>query len=1146
MAESPADLTGRLSRGPAFLFLGQSHLASAGRRDPFLAEIHRKYLRTDEALPGYQALLDVIPAAAADSTLAWMDERCRHLAVPEATAVLATFPWSAVLTTAIDSILPRSLRSQWRAVQPLFEPEQQPRDPRNRFRLNLTFLFGCVNQTEPPRRPPLTAMEWRKRRQVALTLARRIPELLTPFGVLLIEGYQHDTDWLPFAEFAPILDDLQPGQAFFFGASRAFLDDPDAKALSESGKLEATEEPLATFLLAAQNSGRLRLEAPESRDDTGKRVYIGEGLVGVPRDLWHQVTRSAVLLDARVLDEPPPLSDDALYHEFRNFLGSSDGLPAWQAYARGFAFPRDFEESLHDEAGLHNKVRRHLADRTLHEQPFILHGQTGTGKTVALGRLAFEVCKTRIYPVLYIERKTTRPVPSDIDRFCLWAEESGAPATLVVWDGMLGLDDYSDLLRYLTSRGRKVVLIGSSYRIREVNTPQSSLSYAPPELTAAEVTRFGAFLGRFHPSLEELLSQGRVALDSTFLVALYRLLPATHGRIRSGLVLEMDAAERSILAAAEGNLQEVARQTTLGSALVRAGLITGELLVSSPEPTTSEEPGREMQLLTGLVMTPGQFGLHVPVELLLRSMGSRGVGGLRELLDTVDIFRVFEDELGNVDLGPRVPLEAALVVQARMGGPDSEIQFATRLLSNVTERGIAFGEAREIAFAVDLVRALGPQGTKREYYLLHFRSLAETLGRIREERGIENPRLMLQEANLAREWCLEQARYSGGELDAVPAVLSTVEGVLLRALEIVGVDDRRRSLRSSLLVELASALAALARHTGESSENRQTAIEIYQRSRLALHEARVQDPSNYYPIDVLFWSTRDLINTDLLDEKARAEAIADVLSAFETAQPEEFDSEQRERFQRRRLEAGNLLGDSQLADDAFEALRRSGSKAGFYLRALQLSGLSGHRTGPETHDRQKLEVALEYLNGQRTEIGEDARCLDLMLDLWWMVQTRNRIFARERLVVALARDAWQDCFRIVSSIESTGKSSRPLPLAFLRGLCLFHLGQVRDCLAVFRDLEMQSDRIRGRRRIVRSYLASTESGAPQKFHGTVSSLSRSLRRGEVYVEELRLELPFIPQDFKLPDVNPGESLPEFHVAFNYRGAIADPVEYLRR
>jgi hypothetical protein len=65
------------------------------------------------------------------------------------------------------------------------------------------------------------------------------------------------------------------------------------------------------------------------------------------------------------------------------------------------------------------------------------------------------------------------------------------------------------------------------------------------------------------------------------------------------------------------------------------------------------------------------------------------------------------------------------------------------------------------------------------------------------------------------------------------------------------------------------------------------------------------------------------------------------------------------------------------------------------------------------------------------------------------------------------------------------------------------------------------------------------------FHGTVSWLSNDLRRGEVYVDELRRRVTFIPREFASRELARDVNLGEFHIAFNFLGVIADPPGYLQ-
>jgi hypothetical protein len=349
-------------------------------------------------------------------------------------------------------------------------------------------------------------------------------------------------------------------------------------------------------------------------------------------------------------------------------------------------------------------------------------------------------------------------------------------------------------------------------------------------------------------------------------------------------------------------------------------------------------------------------------------------------------------------------------------------------------------------------------------------------------------------------------------------------------------------LRNYLVVELAATLAAEARH---NKARPQESLRFFHEARKALTEARVQYPNDYHPIDVLYWATRDMLDSGVLDDAAKSEAAADLLHTLQSVEPEDFDAEQQERLHARRLEFGEYYDLDELADEAFAALSAQGSAVGYYLRALKISGLPDSARNLGTGMLAPLHRALRYLEQNRETISHDPRCLDLMLDLWWMTSTKSRFFERERQALPLDRTQWTHCLEIVVALEGMGESQRPILLAFIRGLALFHLGDIEQAIEVFRDVERDSDRVRGRRRIVRSYLASTADGQPQRFHGNVDWVSPQGTKGEVYVEGLRRKILFFPRDFGRPEVGRADSLGEFHIGFNFLGPIADPPGYYR-
>lgn len=1122
----------RLKQGPSFLFLGQDYLRIETGEDPLLCEIIRKYGPQSVEAPNYYCLFEGDAAQHRDVALAWMDERCKRLSVPDWLQTVAQFAWSGIYTSSIDSILLAAFRSAWREVQPIFEEKFNPSDPRNKRVLHCTLLFGSLNQADEMTRAPLTRFEWTKRRQVAVSLARRLTELVTPLGSLFIEGYKGSLDWFTPDELLPILDAFSAGQVHIFNVSDDLLKNPDFCQLLDHEKITPHEGSLSTILAQGREEGLIALgTADEERE--GRCVQIAKRSVVVPRDIWVQLSRSANLIDERELLPSKPLSKDANYREFRNFLATAEGPPLWTSFARGFAFRRHFQKDLA------KKVKEKLTRHLLSDIPIILHGQTGTGKTVALGSLAYEIALQREYPVLYVERRSQRPVYSDIDHFCQWAEDSGGNSALVIWDGMVDQENYSEFLRRLTSRGRKVVLVGSTYRLTEDSTENSV--EAPAHLTESEFIEFGDFLGAFHPSLRDVVTRARHSFDQTFLVALYRILPATRMAIRSGVASEIGHAEELLKKKAAATGVESRSSTILEEQLRKAGWIGQNELFSEMTRTTGGEVLTDIQDFTCLVMVPGRFGLRPPLELLLRTLGKKDTIRIVKLFEGIDIIRWYEDEVGNIEVGPRNALEARLIVDSRMGGPTTEIEFVRRLLLEIHDQTGVVADGREVTFGVDLLRAIGPKGESSEYFRPYLREVAETLKELREQRGIQNPRLMLQEANLLREWAVGRDRIDSTDA-RIDKALEEVETVVKAAFDILGQDKRNRALRTFLFNELTASLATRAlRHTSNSGELRR----FYEEATAALRQARTQDPNSYYPIDILSWFARTMIQEKVLDPIAESELLADVLSSFQTAESMELELDQQVLLQKRRIQIAGVANLKDLEEDAFASLEEKGSCAGYYLRALRISGLPESAETTTELNARRLSDALTYLRSQQEKIGADARCLDLMLDLWWVVNTGRKLFAAERIAVPLSLEQWAECLSLVEAIEATGESRRPLVMSFVRGLAFFHLGRLEYAFQTFRELDRESERVMGRRRIVRSYVASTYAGVPQKFHGTVAWVAPDGVKGSVHIEELRRQIDFRPRDFGKPDITSRSSLGEFHVAFNFLGPIADPVGYYK-
>ena len=162
-----ATLLQRLVEGPSFLLLGQA--------------------LDDPVVPGSAACsqLDRTRAQPTQSMTGLMAAR----PVPGWLSDAADYPWNGVFTSRIDSSLPDVFRRDWRRVVPTAQP-QLGRHPRSATELQLRYLFGGLGLPEDERPPADAIAEVESRARAAETLNALADTIITPRGVLVIDGYR--------------------------------------------------------------------------------------------------------------------------------------------------------------------------------------------------------------------------------------------------------------------------------------------------------------------------------------------------------------------------------------------------------------------------------------------------------------------------------------------------------------------------------------------------------------------------------------------------------------------------------------------------------------------------------------------------------------------------------------------------------------------------------------------------------------------------------------------------------------------------------------------------------------------------------------------------------------------------------------------
>lgn len=1107
----------RLKEGPSFLFLGQKYLCLETSEDLLLSQISRKYADGVEPRT-YSILFESQASRSAEQAIAWLQTRSIQTPIPQPLEIISSYSWSGLFTSSFDDIVDRAFRSQWREVQIIVDEAYRPSEPRSRSKLHIWHLFGSIVASYPAGLPPLLREEYWQRQAIAILMANRIPDLITPIGTLAIEGYSSQDDWFSPRELFPVINSLEKGQTHLFSASKDIEKDDRLSFLIKQGKIIIHTESLAECLVQATETGMIKMGERYDDVDFAHQVRIENKKNSIPPHLWHEISSTAHILIESTYLPLPIQSNDKQYADFRQFLFKSAYSPQWEGYARGFAFTREFEGSLR------NIIDQRLRSAKSRSIITLLHGQTGTGKTVALGHLAYDIQKQGKYPVVFIERSTGRIKREAIDRYCEWAEEKGAVVTLLIWDGMQQPADYYDMLSYLQSRGRKVCLIGSCYRLIE-SRGDTALIEAPNTLTKQEIERFFEFINKFDPDLNSYIKKRFPNISGSFLVFLYRLLPPSRTSIRKGIEEELSYAEVHITSQVLSKKVQSNINTLLGKLLAEAGLISSKLIVTEEKREVAGEFVTELQELIGLVMVPGQFNLPCPFELLMRSLGKSMSDDFLDILKSIDIFYWPDSVSGNLQIGPRSSLEAELIVQQRLGGASYEVDYVIKLLSALKCND--FYASQELQFVIDLIQSMGPNGRKPQYYQIHFIRLAECLEKMRIINGITNPRILLQESMLFR----ESAKLND-DIQIKQYRLNKAAEASRQALIVLEDKPQNKQLRSRIMVDLASTYGQMANLSTNSGERLSLIRSINQECLLA----HALDSQNFHSIDVIAWTTRNILQSHDISAEDRLILKETVIHAFNLADEEEYTGEALERLNLRKYELFNSFGQIELSEDSFTKLLEQGSAAGIYIRAFSKVDFILSEVSFTKEQRSMCERTYNYLVGFKDITEKDGKSLFLLLKVWWIWKVGMQMHSGERILLPFNIEDWQLCKNITSTILRFQEFESNLRLKYLLGIAYFHLGDLPKGFQVFRELEMESQFYS--RRLIKHYLWSESNGNPKIFNGTVA---RATERGpgEIYVNEIQKRIPFMFHDAGRSEVNKGDSFSNFRISFSMRGPLAD-------
>lgn len=1114
---------------PVVLFLGQDFFRGEQSEPVLNGLLERIEGKPPEPEAKWRDVLRTRKLTPADYQ--WLGERFDRRVPTEGLEKVFDLAWSGVFTTSLDHRIAGLLETRGRLPETVLAADHYSRAPRSKARPAIHYVFGRATDAENSP-PPMSPIELKRRLSAhTVPLLNRLRETATALGLVVIDGFIPESDWLEIDDLLAAVSEQPAPLVLWFGAKHTDSDFV-AHMLSEGSLICETRS-----LVEVLGASALPLEAETIVFNSAEgTISIQDGrFFNLSPSLRLRVEAVAAVVDDTWTDPPDSLPSQ-VNELFQRFHGDFGGPRSTvEGILRGFAILRDFEHRLFSTTEL-------LLKRSRDADSFaILHGQSGTGKSIALARLAVKLRTQLKVPVLFSWGRV--PLASELDDFCEAAEESGASGTVVICDGNHLSTRYIDLTTGLKSKGRRVVVVGSCYRIEgEDNLSDKNYVYAPERLTRAEIGSLSVLLEKYgHVSI----GNDQIS-EEYFLPLLYRYLTSSRSRLAGGVSGEARAAEGTIRIRARAVPRATIQNTQLAEKLIAAGIS------QQPESIFEDEVGSTdfdaSARLIDYVMVAGRLDCAIPANLLLRSLrkaagGDFDISQIAFIFQELDLFRwrAGDPEGNSFLVQPRLQLEAELICRKRLADKERELGCLVALISAVRSNSV--DEEGEIQFALDLLHKLHRDGPRGKAYQAGYLTIARTLTSLRVEHQVMDARLMLQESAFRREALFVSDKPDQSESisdESRDFILNEAREVVELALSQIAAKKLRagRRARQNFSVERASIYGFLAVGLARRNAHEQDIWSNYQAARAAVQKA-ISGNTGYHPIDVALWTPADILREHRLSDVHAAELRADILSTLDQASSGVLGNNGILAFHSRKMKVASLLEDAALSEQAFSELEAINPPVAYFLRAREMAFevLVDPLREPTSSEVARAFDAVQFLEMHLDSIQGDVRSLQLLLNLKWICLTGRRLFANDRSRIPQERSKQEQVHSIVSALNATAGEGARNGNRLLEAALEWLVGDAQSARDQFRSLGHDSD-FEDPARVLRRLLLEAPGGLG--FAGKIRR-QRSEGHWEVQVAGFNGEIDLLTRDFPADDLRLGRDVRSFNIAFNYLGPIADPL-----
>lgn len=809
-----------------------------------------------------------------------------------------------------------------------------------------------------------------------------------------------------------------------------------------------------------------------------------------------------------------PVKPFLIENYFYHFLKQSTYEPKWYGYheKNKFYLERDMDETLY-----HHCLTNLEKPGDLDQRPIVVVGNSGSGKSIAVARLAYRIFQEHKYPVIFQNRQSNYDEDSRtecLNDFLEFLEENGAPSVLLIIDqsavGKAECDKLIGLFLKLRNRGRNLTMAFTAYSIdddyssdnnkktnKNSNRNDFTSVFMNDVLSDEEQKKLRTLLkrkARKKPEeIEELVNRSKT--ENSFLAFLYYAFIDLRRPLSEGVYKQFDRTIKSVI---EQDLQDL--QNDLKT-----------------------EIEQDLKNLLISVAIASLFKMGFPSNLAYRLMSSLNEK-IISAIARIHAFHYEDTEDGSYEFSMRTPLEARMFLNYFGMNPEMTVERIENMLNKLRS------EKNEISFMIAILRYIGPNAPTKykdsaRYYRDFDDRIIEGLKNFREQTG-GDLRMTLQEITYIR----EQAKYLHPNESNAPLndkkisdkeYVEKLEKAIAIGDEAVGalrieLSRNRNPTVASLLVEMATSRLYL--YEFDSSAYNEDFLEQARNDLLEVISTNPDRNNSAYAYTVLLRTFKAEIEKTNEQDSRKLELLAKAYDLIERVESEYNNVYENNYFYLIAQDIVSSFEDpkyQKLADKMFDDMISRGKSVGIYWRARQQLREAGikpfYRKKTKLTDEQVSicrEICRDLLENpeyrNKTKLDFNPECQRLLLHVVWLIYDKYPLFCEYEHFTGITPDGWHKLKDICSINYEAYKISKDYytyhRFLYVLALCHAQLYETQDFQDIMRIIRSETDTWNFDERIRVHHIICDENRIPKSnFAGNVVDI-KDIKNNEGHIK----------------------------------------------